>query len=572
MDIAVHAAEALGGLALFLYGMALAADGFRRMAGGVFGGLVSLVARNRPAALFAGASATLMFQSASATTAMLVSLANAGLLRAWQTLGIILGGCLGSAVTVQAIAFRFDRYALFVVAAAVPLVILPRLRRWRPAGTAVLGIGLLFFGMHLLGRGLGPLGNLPAVRDFLVLCGSQPLWGMLAGAVLTALLQSSTATAAIVLAMAQQGVLPGSGDGAASVVAAAIPFLLGAHAGSLLTAAIAALGASREAWRVVVGHALLRLTVAFLLLPLVAPLAEVAFRLALWMGADATRAVANAHTIFNVANIIIFLPFVGPLGRLIERLVPEGAPSSARLVRYLSPEPPPDVEAGLLEAARELRRLGETTVPLAGRAFDALETNDPGEAEGLRTELARLEEVHRALVRYLARLSSPGLSAEQAERQQRLLFLARDLRSAASLLLGELMHLAEEKAQAGVQFSMEGAGQLRRLHTDLVHDLGRTVRSLAEADADEMSAVVESGKEAAVRSREMALSHFERISVGVTEAVQTDAQFMRALAVIIQAHDHVAGMARTLLARAARGSEGKGDPPPPAPQGETTAK
>jgi Na+/phosphate symporter len=222
---------------------------------------------------------------------------------------------------------------------------------------------------------------------------------------------------------------------------------------------------------------------------------------------------------------------------------------------------PPEAEAGLAEAAQELSRLGEETVPLVGRVFGAFEGAHPGEVDLLRAQAARLEAVHEALVRYLSRLSALGLAEAEAQLQHRLLFLARDLRAVTDLAVGKLLDLVEEQEGGGTTFSIEGLSQLRKFHTELVHDLDRVVRSLRAPDPAAEGAVLAAEAELPEKSRQLVLAHFERMAAGVKEAIESDALFLRAQAVLAEAYGLLAGMVRTLQ----RGGPAPASAPVPPP-------
>jgi len=239
----------LGGLSLFLYGMGKMSDGMKKAAGNRMRKILSALTNNRVIGLTVGAFVTMIIQSSSATTVMLVSFVQAELMTFVQSLGVILGADIGTTVTAQLIAFKLTDYALLMIAVGFGLTMFAKNESQKHIGEAILGFGILFFGMKLMSDAMRPLRSYQPFID--VLRGLEnPIFGLLAGTIFTALIQSSSAFAGIIIVLAQQGVL---------TLEAGIPLIFGANIGTCITAGLASIGTTRNAKRVALAHVIFKI-------------------------------------------------------------------------------------------------------------------------------------------------------------------------------------------------------------------------------------------------------------------------------------------------------------------------
>ena len=312
-----------GGLGLFLFGMNLMSGGMRKSAGGKLRAILSTLTNNRFMAVGVGAFVTMIIQSSSATTVMLVSFVQAQLMTFAQSLGIILGADIGTTITAQLIAFKLTDYALIFVAVGFGLMVMSKSTKNKNIGEAILGFGLLFFGMKIMSDAMYPLRTYGPFLTLLLKL-EFPIFGILIGALFTALIQSSSAFTGIIIILAAQGLL---------TLEAAIPLLFGANLGTCITAGLASINAKREARRVALAHTLFKvfgIVLFFWWIPFfadivrwISPKGPADLEGAAQLANVVPRQVANAHTIFNVALTVLVLPFTGQVAKWITRLLPD---------------------------------------------------------------------------------------------------------------------------------------------------------------------------------------------------------------------------------------------------------
>ena len=274
-----------GGLALFLYGMEKMSEGMRKSAGNHLRSILAALTKNRVIGPLIGGFVTMVIQSSSATTVMLVSFVQSGLMSFAQTLSVILGADIGTTITAQLIAFKLTDYALLMIAVGFGLRLLAKSEKARNIGEVVLGFGILFFGMKLMSDAMRPLRSYAGFVDFLKGL-ENPLLGILAGALFTALVQSSAAFIGVLIVLAQQGLV---------TLESGIPMIFGANIGTCITAGLASIGTCREAKRVALAHAVFKVAGVALFFFWIPEFADLIRSLALKFGSPTARVKLSSY-------------------------------------------------------------------------------------------------------------------------------------------------------------------------------------------------------------------------------------------------------------------------------------
>jgi phosphate:Na+ symporter len=415
----------LFGLVVFLFGMGMMGDAMRSAVGDQMKHLLHRLTTNRVKGLATGLGVTAIIQSSSVTTVMLVSFVSVGLMSFARTIPIILGADVGTTVTAQIVAFKITHLAPFICIGGFSLFFN---QRTREIGEVLFGLGLILFGMGLMGGAMKPLRNYEPFMQMMVHMDST-IVGILIGAAFTALVQSSSATMGVVIALASQGLIS---------LETGIALALGANIGTCITAGLAAIGKSRAAVRVAIAHVMIKILGVLIILPFIPLLAGFVVLISPEAGTSAAgamtevlpRQVANAHTVFNVALAMLFLPFTDWIARMILSLLPERQQDQTKSVKPLElPEalirtsPAMAIEA----VRREICRIGRVVED--GMQKDIGEAMVSGDAERLHAIAERDHEVnllYRNLVSIIPRISQEKLSPEES-RQIGLLWELADL-------------------------------------------------------------------------------------------------------------------------------------------------
>jgi len=418
----------LGGLAIFIFGMTLMSDGLQQVAGNRLKKVLGYITGNHVMAIFAGTAVTGLLQSSSATTVMTVGFVNAGLLTLKQAIGVIFGANIGTTVTGQMVSFKLDALALPAIAIGVLLLLTLK----RPAGQGVargiLGFGLLFFGMEMMSSQLKSVSVFPSfVRMFqLIDCqplaagGAMPLGAVLGaigiGTLMTVVVQSSSATIGLTIALAESGLLN---------IWTAVPIVLGDNIGTTITAILASLSANRTAKQAAVAHSLFNIlgTVVMLFLFYVRVDEVPCFLYAVdhltngevFFGENLGRHVAAAHSLFNVVNVILFTPFIGALAWLCVKLIPNRAAAARANLVNLDRHWLASPSVALDGAVRAAAAMTEKAWRLVSSALDSYRNGTAAPPTEIERAEDETDETQWQIMDYLMQLTRRELSQSQAE-------------------------------------------------------------------------------------------------------------------------------------------------------------
>lgn len=461
----------IGGLGLFLFGMRLMSEGLRAVAGQKLKRVLEAMTKKALMAFLIGAAVTALVQSSSATTVMIIGFVNAGLLTLKQAICVIIGTNVGTTATAWLVsisgigAFKITAYALPAVALGFLLQIGGRTRKMKNVGQILLGFGILFIGIGFMKDAFAPLEESERVQSLFVSLAKYPILAILAGAVVTVLLQSSSATIAIVQLLAIGGAFGQEWHMALNV---AIPFVLGGNIGTTITAQLASLQANLNARRAAWAHTVFNVLGSAIAYPFIyfgwfALLVE---RASPWELGPTTIAmsIAIAHTIFNVGNSVVFLPAANLLARLVVRLVPE-RPGDAVvkpivLEKHLLDTP----EIALEQAQREIVRMAKAAKKATLLAIAGILEDDARRLRSVR-ELEDVTDTFQfEITSYLSELSSRHLSDAVSVELPVLLHTVNDLERIGDHAVN-IVEIAERKIDQKLTFShsaLEEAAQLKR--------------------------------------------------------------------------------------------------------------
>ena len=485
LPVASIVMELFGGLALFLLGMDLMADALKLVAGEGMRKVLAKLTTNRFTGVIAGATVTAIIQSSSVTTVLLVGFISAGLMTFTQAVGVIMGANIGTTITAQIIAFKVTYYALAIVALGFLLQFVFKNERVRNYGHVILGLGLIFFGMQLMGDGMRPLQSYAPFIDFMKHMQS-PLIGILFGALFTGLIQSSSATTGIVIVLSSQGFLP---------LTAGIALIFGANIGTCVTAVLAALGKPREAKRAVFVHVLFNVAGVVLWFYFIPQLAD----LVVWLSPKATdlvgtarlaevtpRQIANAHAIFNIGNTLLLIGLAGPIARLAMRLLPDkpAVPVAGSTPKYLDDlllETPP---LALDMVRLELGRLGAAVLRLTRRSLKTVIHGSPAELNALWEADAEIDGLHAAIVEYLGDLSQENLDDRQSDQLHRYLSAANYFENIGDMVETSLVTAGRHRHSANLRISAATEEMLATFHQEVCAGVDHAIKSLVNHDAE----------------------------------------------------------------------------------------
>jgi phosphate:Na+ symporter len=478
----------LGGLALFLYGMEKMTDGLKAAAGKQMNVLLAKLTGNPVTGAITGAIVTAVIQSSSVTTVLVVGFVSAGLMTLVQSVGVIFGANVGTTFTAQIVAFNTTALALPLITLGFVMTFIWKNGVARHYGAMLLGLGLIFYGMGAMGNAMAPLRTHEGFIDLLQTM-QNPFLGMLAGALFTALVQSSSATIGLAVVMATQGLI---------LLPAGIAIVFGAKIGTSITAILAAIGKPQDAKRAASVHVLYNVLGALVWLPFIsqlASLAELVSPVAEYLdgtdrlAAEVPRQIANAATIWATANVIIFLPFSGLFARMARKIVPERVIVEKAIIRpkYLDDELTQFPSMALERARLELGHMAELTEGMLAQVKAAFVARDFSELSQQNDQVVVLRD---SVLEYLQRVGRGEMSDAEADEHARLVAATGEIESMSVAISRELAPLAEALRESGVTPSEETKVLLTRFFETIREASQSALKALVDRDERAAQSVV----------------------------------------------------------------------------------
>ena len=498
-----------GGMGMFLYGMEMMSDGMKVTAGNSMRTILEKLTSNKYLAVLVGAFVTMVIQSSSATTVMLVSFVNSGLLAFSQALGVILGSNIGSTVTAQIVAFKVTDYALLLIATGSIMSLFSKKETIKNLGLVVLGFGLLFYGMKVMSDTMKPLRSDPAFNSILTSF-ENPFLGILAGAIFTALVQSSSATTGIVITLASGGSI---------TLEAGIPLIFGANIGTCITALLAGLNTSRDAKRVAVAHVTFNVIGVLLFCFWIPTFADIISQ----TSQNIPRQIANAHTIFNIIASVVFIPFTGFIAKTIIHYFPDKEvdrniekPAVLHLDDSLVSQP----EAAINNAQAEIkgvvglteRVVGTLVRPfIKGQELIDIENTDQDLMSGMNQRIEKISFLNQKISEYLITASKSDLSSNQSKELFTLVSIVNYLSSMNDLIKVRFVSLVSKKEGINEDFSDTDQQEAIDYHKRLIKQVNRLDKFFIKFDKEKMEKIIIKGKENTDFEKKYKLDRIERM-------------------------------------------------------------
>jgi len=459
----------VGGLGLFLFGLRFMSSALQEVAGDKMRTILEQGTKSPLRGVLTGAAVTGLIQSSTATTVLTVGLVNARLLTLKQAIGVIMGANIGTTLTVYLIGFDLDEYVLPIIALGVTAYLFANNNRVKLVGKAILGIGVIFLGISIMGNGMAPLKDLPFFTNLMLNIEDNAIFGVLVGIIFTVVVNASSATIGIMQELANQG---------AMTYHQTIPVLFGDNIGTTITALLAAIGTGTAARRTSLTHFLFNFIGTLIFLPLyIAGVFEkivVYFTNYLfilipgnvgWEVLNVKLQIAQTHLVFNLSNTLIQLPFVGLLALIVTKIIPDSkdeTKESYQKTTYLDKRLLANSSVALAQATRETLRMGEMMIQAFENAMGYFDRKQANLMEkGIQLEAA-IDFLEREITDYIVLASEKRLSKEDSYLSYALLQSLNDIESIADLC-ENILHLKDDADRHHVTFSGEAKEELNQM-------------------------------------------------------------------------------------------------------------
>ena len=528
----------LGGLGLFLYSIKTMGDGLQQAAGDRLRFYIDKYTSNPFLGVLVGIVVTALIQSSTGVTVITVGLVSASLLTLRQAIGIIMGANIGTTVTSFIIGFKLGEYALPLIFLGTMFLFFTKNRTANNIGRILFGVGGIFYALNLISAGMSPLKDLPQFKEYMVTLGQNPILGVVAGAVITVLIQASSATIGILQGLYAGGFLDLKGS---------LPVLFGDNIGTTLTVIIAAAGANVSAKRVAATHVTFNVLGTILCLILLGPFTSMIeyFQALLHLSPEMT--IAFSHGAFNVSNTIVQFPFIGALAYFVTKIIP----GEDEVVKY---EPlyldeqliqqSPSIALG--NAKKELLHLGNYAAKAFDLSYDYIIGLDEKVAEkGHKTEEA-INTIDEKLTRYLIRLSSESLSQKESEVLTNILDSSRDLERIGDHAEG-LLNLTDYLQRKDVHFSEAALEELAEIYQATTAFIKDALDSVENNDIEKAQSLIERHKEINNMERILRKTHIKRLNKGEC-STQAGVNFIDIISHYTRVSDHAMNLAEKVIA------------------------
>ena len=528
----------LGGLGLFLYSIKTMGDGLQQAAGDRLRYYIDKYTSNPFLGVLVGIVVTALIQSSTGVTVITVGLVSASLLTLRQAIGIIMGANIGTTVTSFIIGFKLGEYALPLIFLGTMFLFFTKNRTANNIGRILFGVGGIFYALNLISAGMSPLKDLPQFKEYMVTLGQNPILGVVAGAVITVLIQASSATIGILQGLYAGGFLDLKG---------ALPVLFGDNIGTTLTVIIAAAGANVSAKRVAATHVTFNVLGTILCLILLGPFTAMIeyFQALLHLSPEMT--IAFSHGAFNVSNTIVQFPFIGALAYFVTKLIP----GEDEVVKY---EPlyldeqliqqAPSIALG--NAKKELLHLGNYAVKAFDLSYDyIINSNEKVAEKGHKTEEA-INTIDEKLTRYLITLSSEALSQKESEVLTNILDSSRDLERIGDHAEA-LINLNDYLQRKNVHFSNSALEELEEIYRQTSEFVKDALESVENNDLEMAESLIERHEAINKMERVLRKTHIKRLNNGEC-STQAGVNFIDIISHYTRVSDHAMNLAEKVLA------------------------
>lgn len=466
-----------GGLGLFLYGMKLMGDGLENAAGEKLKVFFEKITSNPIKGILTGTIVTAIIQSSSATTVMVVGFVNAGLMNLYQAAGVIMGANIGTTITAQLVAFKLDAIAPIFVGIGTCIILFSKGKRNRELGNIVLGFGILFMGMQIMAVAMEPLAKSSEFKNVMAIVGNNWALGIAVGLGMTAIVQSSSATTGILIALAASGAVD---------MNVAVPVLFGNNIGTCVTALLASIGTSKIAKKAAIIHLLFNLFGTIIFIPFIKYLTLLVSNIS---PNDIPRQIANAHTIFNVVNTIIMAPFIKYLVIIVNKLIPGEDDNEKMSAKYIDDRllETPVIAVG--QTVKEVVRMANKAEENVEMSMNAFINNDESLIAKVYENEKLINILEKDITSYLVNLSNTGLSEEQLQIVTSMFHVVNDIERIGDHA-ENLADLTCDKINKTLNFSEDAINHLKHMYNVTIDALKKSITAFEHNDFDKAEEVM----------------------------------------------------------------------------------
>ncbi|EGT4249900.1 TPA: Na/Pi cotransporter family protein [Clostridioides difficile] len=530
----------MGGLGLFLYGMNLMGEGLQKSAGTKLKKIIKLLTSNLFMGVLVGTGVTAVIQSSSATTVMVVGFVNAGIMTLKQAIGVIMGANIGTTVTAQLVSFDLTGMAPVALGVGIILYLFGNKPRIKNIAEILIGFGILFTGMDFMKMAVEPLRDYQGFTDLLVTFGRYPLLGLLLGFGITAIIQSSSASMGMLVALAAEGLVP---------LSAALPILYGQNIGTCVTSLLSSIGANKNARRAAMMHLIFNVlgTVIFLIFlnkPVVSMVTS-------WDPSNVARQIANTHTLFNIISVLILLPFTNLIIKLAIKLVPDRAgdidEDETKTIKYIDDRMIETPSIALANTIKEALRMGEKAKESLNASMEALVEHSTEKIDKTYRRERLINDLQKAILNYLLKLSKAPLDDDSREVVDTLFNTVNDIERIGDHAKN-IAELSQVAIDSNISFSEEGQSELDVMYNRVVSAYTYALESMRSDNVDLACKVIKIEEQVDIMEKSCRANHMYRLNNNLC-SIENGVIYLDVISNLERISDHAVNIAQQVIAK-----------------------
>ncbi|MDN9276592.1 Na/Pi cotransporter family protein [Clostridioides difficile] len=530
----------MGGLGLFLYGMNLMGEGLQKSAGTKLKKIIKLLTSNLFMGVLVGTGVTAVIQSSSATTVMVVGFVNAGIMTLKQAIGVIMGANIGTTVTAQLVSFDLTGMAPVALGVGIILYLFGNKPRIKNIAEILIGFGILFTGMDFMKMAVEPLRDYQGFTDLLVTFGRYPLLGLLLGFGITAIIQSSSASMGMLVALAAEGLVP---------LSAALPILYGQNIGTCVTSLLSSIGANKNARRAAMMHLIFNVlgTVIFLIFlnkPVVSMVTS-------WDPSNVARQIANTHTLFNIISVLILLPFTNLIIKLAIKLVPDRAgdidEDETKTIKYIDDRMIETPSIALANTIKEALRMGEKAKESLNASMEALVEHSTEKIDKTYRRERLINDLQKAILNYLLKISKAPLDDDSREVVDTLFNTVNDIERIGDHAKN-IAELSQVAIDSNISFSEEGQSELDVMYNRVVSAYTYALESMRTDNVDLACKVIKIEEQVDIMEKSCRANHMYRLNNNLC-SIENGVIYLDVISNLERISDHAVNIAQQVIAK-----------------------
>ncbi len=535
MDIVI---SLMGGLGLFLYGMNLMGEGLQKSAGTKLKAIIKLLTSNIFMGVLVGTGVTAVIQSSSATTVMVVGFVNAGIMTLKQAIGVIMGANIGTTVTAQLVSFNLNGMAPIALGIGIVLYLFGKNPKIKHIAEILIGFGMLFTGMEFMKSAVEPLRDYQGFTDMLISFGKYPILGLLLGFGITAIVQSSSASMGMLVALAAEGIIP---------LNAALPILYGQNIGTCVTSLLSSIGANKNAKRAAVMHLIFNvLGTALFLIFLNRPVVSIVTKMD---PGNVARQIANTHTLFNIMSVLILLPFNKLIIKIALKLIPDKAEDEEdiKTVKYLDDRMLETPSIALINTIKETLRMGNKAKESLDSSISAIIEKSDEYVGKVFVKEETVNELQKIILNYLLKLSKTPLDEDSREVVDNLFNTVNDIERIGDHAKN-IAELSQIMIDGDLEFSEQGKNQLEEIYNYVISAYNNALEAFKNDDINLAYKVFQIEEKVDMMEKTCRASHMYRLNNSLC-SIDNGVVFLDIITALERVSDHAVNIAKRVISQ-----------------------